>query len=252
MRRIRALLADAKGAAPADMAGFQNDVLSPYALRVLGNLSRMPRPEGEAGRALGILERWDGHASRTGISRLFYAFLFELVTRKKLAGWQAAEDAIAKAASVPDPVIAEALAAALGKVEREDGKDPASWSWGRIHRLEYEHPFSPMVPAALRWLRRWLDVGPLELPGEVHTVDAEGFSLSRAPRVTYIPSARIVIDLGNPDASTLVLPLGESGQFQDAHYDDQVQAWAEGRTFPFPFTRPAVDAAATSTLRLEP
>ena len=46
--------------------------------------------------------------------------------------------------------------------------------------------------------------------------------------------------------------FGQSGQFQDIYYEDQVRAWAEGRTYPFPFTARAVDAAAVSVLRLEP
>jgi penicillin amidase len=74
---------------------------------------------------------------------------------------------------------------------------------------------------------------------------------ARDASTRHIASARLIVDLGDPDASRIVLPLGESGQFQDRRYDDQAGAWAEGRDFPFPFFRAAVDAAAASTLRLE-
>ena len=36
------------------------------------------------------------------------------------------------------------------------------------------------------------------------------------------------------------------------NYVDQLDAWAAGDTFPFPFTQPAVEAATTDTLTLTP
>ena len=71
-------------------------------------------------------------------------------------------------------------------------------------------------------------------------------------RVVHIPSARLIVDLGDPDRSRLVLPLGQSGQIADPHADDQLDAWSRVRDFPFPFRAPAVDAASVSTLRLHP
>jgi penicillin amidase len=97
-----------------------------------------------------------------------------------------------------------------------------------------------------------LNVGPLERPGDAFTVSVAAVPLSARDAFTrHIASARFIADLGDPDASRIVLPLGESGQFQDRRYDDQAEAWAEGRDFPFPFHRSAVDAVAVSTLRLE-
>lgn len=250
--RIRTLLSGEHDATAADMNALQNDVLSPYAVRVVRNLSRLSGLGGEAARARDILAAWDGEARTLGPSRLFYAFLSDLASRRKLRGWKAVEEETATVSPEQDGPIAQSLGAALERVEREDGKDPSHWSWGAVHTLRYEHPLSSQIPPALGYLRRWLDVGPIGMPGEVHTIDVQAFTLGREPRIGHIPSARLVVDLGNVDASTLVLPLGQSGQFQDVHYDDQVHAWSRGRTFPFPFTRKAVDAAAVSVLRLSP
>jgi len=249
VERIRDLLSGAHGATARDMNAIQNDVLSPYAVRIVRRLSGIEPLDGDARRARDVLRKWDGRASLTGPSRLFYAFLSDLASRGNLAGW----GGVAEALEDPDPqLVGSSLAASLREVERVEGVDPDAWSWGRRHTLTYDHPFSSRLPSTLSFLRRWLDVGPLELPGEVHTIHVEGFRLGGEPRIRHIPSARLVVDLGDLDASTLVLPLGQSGQFQDPHYDDQVRAWAEGRAFPFPFTTKAVDAAAASVLRLEP
>jgi penicillin amidase len=102
-----------------------------------------------------------------------------------------------------------------------------------------------------RWLAARLRFGPVPLPGEWHTLDVAGFRLrGDGYGVIEIPSARFIVDLSSPDASRLVLPLGQSGQLFDRHAHDQLQAWSTGHDFPLPYTAKAVDAAAISTLRL--
>jgi len=146
--------------------------------------------------------------------------------------------------------IEGALAAAIESVEREDGKDPARWSFGKVHRLNYDHVFASALPAAVA---KRLAIGPVALPGEWHTLNVSGFPL-RGDRynVTHIPSARLIVDLADPDATRLVLPLGQSGQLFDRHAKDQLRAWSSGSDFPLPFTAKAVEAATTSTVRFVP
>jgi penicillin amidase len=146
--------------------------------------------------------------------------------------------------------VERALARALTTVEHEDGADPARWSWGKAHRLVYDHPFASELPASLA---KRLAFGPVALPGEWHTLDVAGFPL-RGERynVIHIPSARLVVDLSQPDASRLVLPLGQSGQLLDRHAKDQLRAWSTGHDFELPFTAKAVAASTISTLRFVP
>ena len=70
--------------------------------------------------------------------------------------------------------------------------------------------------------------------------------------VRGIASARLIVDLGDPDASRIVLPLGQSGHLFDRHRDDQFEAWAAGRDFPFPFTARGVEREAVSRVTLVP
>ena len=261
VERIRELLTEAHGSGPAEMNGFQNDVLSRFALRFVERLATRSPSDRAAAEALNILKSWDGRVERTGPSRLFYAFLTDLARRAKVEGWgrfvdafdapqTAWDDPATPVLESRDEAVDAALASSLARVRAEDGSDPAQWNWGRAHTLRYDHPFSARVP--IPWLRRFLDVGPIELPGESHTLNVQSFRLGREPRIRHIPSARIVIDLGDPDASTLVLPLGQSGQFQDAHYSDQVEAWSQGRTFLFPWTNAAIEREAVTREILDP
>ncbi|MBI3648121.1 MAG: penicillin acylase family protein, partial [Actinobacteria bacterium] len=45
---------------------------------------------------------------------------------------------------------------------------------------------------------------------------------------------------------------GQSGNPASRHWNDQHPLWAAGEHKPLPVTRPAVEAAAVSTLRLLP
>ncbi len=270
--RIREVLASLRRATPSDIRVLQNDVLSLYAVRVRDALLRIGARDPEARRALVILAGWDGRALRRGPSLLFYTFMQDLRRRafgpreerlreRLPAGWDLLarmiggtggsalwDDPGTDEVETREAAVSASLAAALRVVEAREGAVPAAWSWGRAHALSYVHPFAEAFPA----LGRLLNIGPIEMPGDSATVAVSAFSLaSRDAGPWLIVSARLIVDLGDPDGSRLVLPLGESGQFGDPRRDDQAAAWAEGRDFPFPFRRAAVDAAAVSTLRLE-
>jgi penicillin amidase len=246
------------------MRAMQNDILSPYAVRVVASLGKLTFSDPRAVRAAAILARWDARAETTGPSRLFYAFMKE--ARKAAGGgalrvtWSMLDRMIEGEGAQEfwdDPATSQvetrkqrlesALALSLATVEREGGVSAEHWSWGKAHRLTYQHPFASVMPPALA---RRLVFGPVALPGEWHTLDVAGFPL-RGDRydVSDIPSARLIVDLGSPDDSRLVLPLGQSGQLFDRHGHDQLQAWASGRDFALPFSAKAVDAATISTLR---
>ena len=63
---------------------------------------------------------------------------------------------------------------------------------------------------------------------------------------------RMVVDLANLDNSTWVVLTGVSGHPGSRHYADQVAAWADGRTYQWPFSLAAVQDAATNTLTFKP
>jgi penicillin amidase len=269
--RIREVLERTPRATVEDFRALQNDHRSRYADRVIGALAGLPLRRPDARRARAILQSWDRVADRRGASLLFYVFMRELRAgafgardqRGSFpAGWTALDAMVARdqgAALWDDPATAGtetkeaaiegALARALTRVLAEEGNDPARWRYGARHRLLYRHPASDAAPA----LARVLDVGPVELAGDSHTVGVAGLGIgSRTMAVRGIASARLIFDLGDPDASRLVLPLGQSGNLFDPHRDDQIEAWSYGRDFPFPFSRAGVDRVAVSRLSLVP
>ena len=50
----------------------------------------------------------------------------------------------------------QALEGALDTIERQMGKDPAAWQWGKLHQLTLMHPTGN---------RKW-QLGPVARPGD--------------------------------------------------------------------------------------
>lgn len=271
--RARRLAEGLRSARVDAMRTMQNDVYSGYGARLVSALRGMTFADPHARRAASILEGWDDRAETRGPSRLFYAFLKSL--RRSIIGGPSAgtsgnwvtwslldrmlggqapaslwDDPATSKVETRESVVERALAAALDETERDGGHDPKHWSWGSVHELAYPHPFAPVLPKPVA---RRLAFGPVALGGEWHTLDVAGFSLRRPGYdVMHIPSARLIVDLGDPDASRLVLPLGQSGQLFDRHAHDELTSWSRGRDFAFPFTAKAVAAATVSSLQFVP
>jgi penicillin amidase len=157
-----------------------------------------------------------------------------------------------------DEILRQALVLARQQLTNTMGKDPGSWEWGKLHQFAPKHPVlgGDGVPAVVR---RVFNPGPVEVAGGTSIVDATSFSTAATDdlgrpdfTVTAGPSMRMVVDLGDLDRSTWVTTTGSSGHPGSDHYTDQVHAWASGETFPWPFSRKAVDDAREVTLTLQP
>ncbi len=151
-----------------------------------------------------------------------------------------------------DEILRRALVAARLRLTSTLGKDPETWQWGKLHRLRLVE--RPLGAAGLtKVLHPLLNRGPMEMPGGPSIVNATAYDASTGTfDVTAAPSMRMVVDLSAFDRSSWVNQTGQSGHPGNGNYDDQLDAWADGRTFEWPFTRPAVDAAAARTLTLNP
>ena len=70
--------------------------------------------------------------------------------------------------------------------------------------------------------------------------------------MTTMPSYRLTIDMNDLDGARIVITTGQAGNPFDHHYNDQIDLWRSGGTVPLPFTPPAIERAAVSTLTLTP
>ncbi len=152
-----------------------------------------------------------------------------------------------------DQVLGQAMKDARLELTASLGKDPLEWEWGKLHTLTLERDLlgDEAVPGPVRAL---FNSDTMQLGGGSAAVLATGWDASEygSYLVDWVPSMRMVVDLSDLDASTWVDLTGVSGHPWSAHYGDQTQAWADGETFVWPFSRRAVDEAAVDTLTLSP
>ncbi len=150
-----------------------------------------------------------------------------------------------------DEILRQAMVAARLDLTKKLGKAPVTWQWGRLHQLTLEHKIlggdTELAP-----VRAIFNRGPWQMPGGSSIVDANGWDAGKGYQVDWAPSMRMVVNLGDLDASRWVNQTGNSGHPYSDHYVDQADAWVANETYPWPFGEKAVQAAGGDVLTLIP
>jgi penicillin amidase len=127
-----------------------------------------------------------------------------------------------------------------------------------MHQLRLQSALSGAAPSLLdgaipSLLEDYLSPDAVGVGGGSSIVNATSWdAASGSFDVTSGPSMRMVVDLADLDKSTWVNVAGVSGHPESSHYDDQLNSWVAGETYPWPFTSAAVRAAGKETLTLHP
>ena len=119
-------------------------------------------------------------------------------------------------------------------------RDHAAWQWGRTIPLTFRN----RITLAFPFLGRYLNVGPVPQAGTQTTV--------KQTTPTVGPSMRMVVDFSDLGNSVQNITLGESGELLSPYYEDQFEAWYNGRSFPMLFSSWAVEKNTKHLLTLEP
>lgn len=232
-RRIRDLLLEGKAAGTKvtrrGAESIQLDERSETMRRTAAAL-RPFLPE-ELGR---LLEGWDGTADAASARYLVARALRRAAREKALAAWGAppvrwhlegdnwnalleADDEAFRAAGLGEKAafLKGAADDAVAALSERYGKDRTKWSWGEANRLAVRHPLG-RVPG-LSWL---FD------PPRVVQSGAPGTPRAASP--AFGQSLRWIVDWGEPEAATLVVPFGVSGHVGSPHRIDQLPYWREG------------------------
>jgi penicillin amidase len=92
----------------------------------------------------------------------------------------------------------------------------------------------------------------VEADGTLATINNTGYNPNEPYAVRTVPSYRQVIDVGDFDRSVSVHTTGQSGHPFQAHYDDMIPMWRDGRYHPMLWARSTIEAAAEAHLALTP
>ncbi len=252
----------------ADSVALQHDTLSTPARRFLALLPRAP--SAAAKPAVDLLRGWDARLDAASAPAALYQIVWRDLGKRMLAAIvpERARHLVTEIAPSillgllakpdtrlgPDPqgtrdaLLDAALAAGWASAQRLLGPDPAAWRWDKLHQVRLRHPLAaiPAIAAAFPAIEG------RGSGGDGYTVMARWLGAGPSWNVGGGASYQQVIDVGNWDASLILMLPGQSIDPRSPHYRDQYQPWIEGRMHPMPFTRAAVDANAATRTMLRP
>ncbi|MGR4850737.1 penicillin acylase family protein [Streptomyces sp. LARHCF252] len=164
--------------------------------------------------------------------------------------WKTPEAGTRPPAANRDELLRRAMIDARWELTAKLGKDIDSWSWGRLHRLFLDN--QTLGTEGPEFVQFALNRGPWELGGGEATVNATGWNAAGGYSVVWVPSMRMVVNLGDLDKSKWINLSGASGHAYSAHYVDQTDKWADGELLPWSYSDKAVEDSATDKLVLKP
>jgi len=269
-RRLSGVLDAPRSWSVDDVLALQADVTSVQAQRLTALLPALKPASDAARQAVALLAAWDHRLAADSAG----AALYEVWWSKHVVPgtMQAlAPEGMPKLVAVPDTrlilmlleapdarfgadpaaardaLLLRTLEAAWDEVAKLLGADPAVWKWGALHRGFFEHPLSRHLP---KDAAEKLNVGPLPKAGSASTLNNNGYRTSDF-RVISGVSWRMVVDVGNWDASWTVNSPGQSGDPRSPHYRDLFPIWAEDKSVPLLYSRAAVEGAAEQRIVLK-
>ncbi|MCM2502160.1 penicillin acylase family protein [Aureimonas altamirensis] len=150
-------------------------------------------------------------------------------------------------AAARDGILASALSEATARARTLMGDDAATWRWGDIHQAMFVPDIAPMLNDAQK---AQMSVGPLAMGGSASTPRAASYNPDFSLRAGA--SFRMVLDVGNWDASRTINTPGQSGDPASQHYRDMAPLWAAGAYVPLLYSRGAVETNTAHAITLQP
>jgi penicillin amidase len=275
-RRVRDLLDGDAVLTVDDHWRFIRDTFNPQAARLLPVLLPYLAEAPETAPLAEVLDGWDYRDRADEAAPLAYQELYRQFARltvedemgEKLAAdllddwyfWQERLDAMAEDGRSPwfddiatkrtedlGAIAQRAGAAALARLRKTYGDDPAGWRWGDAHTIRFMSPLRRDGFGA-----ELLAGGPHPQSGSGDTLLRGAYLFNQPYKIVYHDSARLVADLGDPDKITAVVPGGVSGRHLTDHQQDEVVPWLSGTPVHWWFSDAAIAANSEHRLVLTP
>jgi len=131
------------------------------------------------------------------------------------------------------------------------GKDRDTWRWGDLHKAVFVS--NPLGQSGIGLIENMVNRGPFAASGSTGTVNnTVWYTDSGDFSVKWVPSMRMIVDLGDFAKSVTIHTTGQSGHPYSKHYDDMIELWRNLEYHPMLWTQEQVDKAAVDRLILKP
>lgn len=253
---------EADSAAAAYFNGVWRNILKlafgdklPKEMRVEGECLNVPPakssgPVDEQDRLVRECGQRDPDSAQPDGGDRWYQVVANLMDKPDSDWWKAPANRKDKATDNREELFARAMEDARWELTAKLGKDITTWSWGRLHQLTLKNQTLGTEGPGL--LQRVLNRGPWNLGGGEAAVNATGWNAAGGYEVVWVPSMRMVVNVGDWDKSRWINLTGASGHAFSAHYTDQTDKWVNGELLDWSFGTNAVAGATKDTLTLKP
>jgi penicillin amidase len=149
-----------------------------------------------------------------------------------------------------DDILARAFTEAVAEIEKLQGSDSAKWNWGDLHTATFAN--QTLGESGIAPIEALFNRGPFPTGGSDAIVNATGWNPTLGYAVDWLPSMRMIVDLGNLDNSVTVHTTGESGHAYNPHYIDMADLWRNIQYYPMLWDETAITSGAVEHLQFQP
>ena len=149
-----------------------------------------------------------------------------------------------------EDIMRKSFEQAIAELEDIFGKDTSKWSWGEMHASTFRN--GTLGESGIGPIEALFNRGPYITNGGEAIVNATGWSINDGYETNWLPSMRMIVDLGNLDNSVTVHTTGQSGHAYNKHYDDMAPMWANIEYYAMLWSEETIISNAEGHLILSP
>ncbi len=149
-----------------------------------------------------------------------------------------------------EEIIKKSFAEGVTELEEMFGADTSKWNWGDMHASTFRN--GTLGESGIGLIEDLFNRGPFPTGGGEAIVNATGWSVRDGYETNWLPSMRMIVDLGALNNSLTVHTTGQSGHAYHPHYIDLASLWANIEYYPMLWEQPAIIADAEGHLVLTP
>ncbi|NJC98608.1 MAG: penicillin acylase family protein, partial [Anaerolineae bacterium] len=149
-----------------------------------------------------------------------------------------------------DDIIVKSFEQGVAELDKLLGKDPLQWRWGDLHAATFRN--GTLGESGIGLIESLFNRGPYPTGGGEAIVNATGWSVKDGYETNWLPSMRMIVDLGDLNNSVTVHTTGQSGHAYHPHYDDMAPMWANVEYYSMLWSEQAIMNNAEGHLILNP
>jgi len=150
-----------------------------------------------------------------------------------------------------DDLFLRALGETVENLHKYYGNDPAKWpNWGELHAATFRN--GTLGQSGIAPIENLFNRGPFPTGGGESIVNATGWTIGTSFETDWLPSMRMIVDLGNLNNSVTVHTTGQSGHAYHLHYIDMADLWRTIQYYPMLWDEAPITSGAEAHLKLTP